>query len=197
MSPCRSIESWALSCRQEDGVIVFTDINPCPTLHPASTVYQQAAQAGLSHQALLLYALSQAAERAGLPALPTPSRGEQLYPLLKPAKKFLVDDSSDNQIATAEILGQKVEVDMRQHYIMPPAYLNAPAVVSLGAQCAGWCHKCRWGHLSHTFRRPSFILGGQIWIVLPIYLDATAVVSQEACLPLPCGHDAAASLSHS
>jgi hypothetical protein len=41
-------------------------------MQPTSILFQQAAEAGLSHQALLRYLVSVACQRAGLPAVPTP-----------------------------------------------------------------------------------------------------------------------------
>lgn len=41
-------------------------------MRPTSTLFQQAAESGLSHQALLRYLLSTALTRAGQPPVPTP-----------------------------------------------------------------------------------------------------------------------------
>ena len=50
---------------------MFSGVDAVPSLHPTSLAFQQAADVGMSHSALLRQVLSSACQRAGLPAIPS------------------------------------------------------------------------------------------------------------------------------
>lgn len=60
------------SCRHGSSTIYLTGVHANPVLEPTSTVFQQAADVGMSHCTLLRHVLSRACVRAGLPPIPPP-----------------------------------------------------------------------------------------------------------------------------
>lgn len=58
--------------RWDTGTIMFDSVHAALDLQPTGSLFAQAAEAGLSHQATLRHVVSSATRRAGLPAIPTP-----------------------------------------------------------------------------------------------------------------------------
>ncbi len=59
-------------CRHGPDTVFFSGVHVNPSLEPTSVIFQQAADMGMSHSALLRHVLSRACIRAGLPPIPPP-----------------------------------------------------------------------------------------------------------------------------
>ena len=60
------------ACRHGSSTVYLSGVHVNPTLEPASVIFQQAADVGMSHSALLRHMLSRACLRADLPPIPPP-----------------------------------------------------------------------------------------------------------------------------
>ena len=58
--------------RHGESTIFLSGVHAVPVLEPTSVIFQQAADVGMSHSALLRHVLSRACVRAGLPPTPPP-----------------------------------------------------------------------------------------------------------------------------
>jgi len=59
-------------CRHGSDTVFFSGVHVNPSLEATSVIFQQAADMGMSHSALLRHVLSRACIRAGLPPIPPP-----------------------------------------------------------------------------------------------------------------------------
>ncbi len=64
--------SCLVACRHGSSTVYLGGVHVSPTLEPTSVIFQQAADVGMSHCALLRHVLSRACVRAGLPPIPPP-----------------------------------------------------------------------------------------------------------------------------
>ena len=132
------LDGWYLP----SGEVVFSDLNMVSGMEQTSFLFQQAAQVGLSHAAVLRWILNQAAERYAIPLAPTPTPtptllggGEGGQENVKVCKKVWVlfgGDSSERQVSLMS--GTNVWLKLRSWGDVSPTTIPLYTLYYLGSE---------------------------------------------------------------